>query len=161
MSTSISDIRTVPVGEDLTLEDLSLSIIRGIEKMFRVDKKSSNGLELTQGEWGVLQNDDTVARPTTTPDRSTYLCFRGTNQFDAKATGQVTLVMNSSIIVKSNLYNSAGSYSVGTELTVKDLGAGEAGVTPAASGQPVLAKVQVVGQGYLIYEVMASPYNKA
>lgn len=161
MSTSISDIRTVPVGEDLTQEVLSLSILRGLEKMFRVDKKSSNGLELDQREWGVLQSDNTVARPGASSDISTYLCFRGTNQFDAKASGQVTLVMNSSIIVKSNHYNNAGSYNVGTELTVKSLGSGFAGVTPAANGEHVLAKVQEVGQGYLVYEVMASPYKKA
>lgn len=161
MATSISDIRTAPVGEDLTLESLSLSVIRGIEKMFRVDHKSANGLSLDQGEWGVLQSDNTVARPGTSSDISTYLCFCGTNRFDAKATGQVTLIMNSSIIVKTNHFNAAGSYVVGTELTVKSLGTGNAGVTPAANGEFVLAKVTQVGQGYLVYETMSSPHKKS
>lgn len=159
MVTSVSDIRTVPVGEDLTQENLSLSVLRGLERMHRVDKKSEPALSLVSGEWGVLGNDNTVGRPGSVPVAATYLCFLGTDRFDAKASGQVTLIMNSPVIVKSNKFNSAGSYVVGTYLTVKDLGGGEASVTPASAGEYAVAKVNEVGQGYLVYEVIPVPFK--
>lgn len=157
MVSVISDSRIVPVSEDLTTEELRLSVLRGLERMNRVDQKSSSGLSLDQGEWGVLQSDGTVARPSAVPALETYLCFLGTTRFDARATGQVTLIMNSPVIVKSKYYDLAGSYVVGTLLTVKDLGAGEAGVTPGASGEYVFGKVLEVGQGVLKYEVFSNP----
>jgi hypothetical protein len=153
--------RIVPVQEDLTKEELRLSVLRGLENCFRVDKKLSVGESIELGEWGVLQNDGTMARPGATPVASTYLVFCGSERFDSMATGQVTLIMNSNCIVKSNRFNQAGSYSVGSELTVKDLGAGEAQVTPAANGEFVFGKVVEVGSGYLVYEVFAAPHKKA
>ena len=149
----IDTSRVVPVTEDLTTRELSLAILRGSEKMFRVDKKLGTNVELLQGEWAVLQSDGTLARPSATPVAESYLVMSGTDRFDVHATGQATLIMNSNIIVKSNKFYNGGVYDVGTLLTVKDLGAGQAVVSPAGVGEFVVGKVVEAGQGYLIYEV--------
>lgn len=157
---TVDEARTVPVQEDLTTEELSLAVLRGNESMHRVDKKLSAGVSLLTGEWAVLSNGELV-RPNTTPVANTYLVMSGTDRFDVKATGKATLIMNSNVIVKSNKYNQGGSYSSGTLLTVKNLGSGEAVVTPASNGEFVLAKVQEVGQGYLVYEVFPAGFKKS
>ena len=157
---TIANSRIVPVQEDLTLEDLRLSIQRGLEKMFRVDKKYAPGVTLELGEWGVLQNDGTVARPGATPVAETYLVFCGTERFDARATGQVTLLMNSNLIVKSSRFE-PDSYAVGMALCVKNLGADAAHVSPASAGEFVCGKVLEVGNGCLVYEVFASQFKMA
>ena len=145
--------RVVPVTEDLTTSELSLAILRGAERMFRVDRKLGTGVNLLKGEWAVLNSDLTLSRPGATPVAETYLVMSGTDRFDVHATGQATLIMNSNIIVKSNKYYGLGVYDVGTLLTVKDLGLGEAVVSPAATGEFVVGKVIEVGTGYLVYEV--------
>lgn len=157
----INASRIVPIQEDLTKESLSLSVLRGIESMFRVDKKlSSPSVVLEMGEWGILEADGTVGRPGATPVANTFLCFCGTERYDVHATGQVTLIMNSNVIVKTDKY-AAGSYNVGDELTVKDLGLGQAILTAALNGEFVLARVVEVGSGYLVVDVAAVPFKKA
>lgn len=150
----------VPLQQDLTKESLSLSILRGIESMFRVDKKLAPGVELTLGEWGVLESDGTVGRPGATPVANTFLVFCGTERYDVHATGQVTLIMNSNVIAKTDKFAPA-SYLVGDEMTVKDLGAGQAILTKALAGEYVLARVVEVGNGYIVVDVVAAPFKKA
>lgn len=151
----------VPVKEDLTTEDLRLAITRGLPDMKRKDHKLADGVELLLGEWGVVGDDGIVSRPSATPSRSTFLVFCGTERSDVHATGQVTLIKHSNIIAKSKRYNVSGTYTVGTELTVKDLSNGEAGLTPAASGEAVLAIVESHGQGYIEFSTVATPYLMA
>ena len=155
----ISQSRVVPVQEDLTKEELRLNVLRGTENMFRVDKKLAAGESLELGEWGCLQNDGTVARPSATPVAETYLVFCGSERFDAMATGQVTLIMNSNIIMKTSRFDAGASYSVGSLLSVKDLGAGEAHVTLASAGEFCVGKVHEVGSGYLVIEVFPGPFK--
>ena len=153
MTSFIDASRIVPVSEDLTQAELGLSIIRGNEKMFRIDKKLAPSVSLVAGEFGVLQNDGTVARPTATPVAETYLVQAGSDRFDSHATGQVTLIMNSNIIIKTNQFYAGGSYVAGTMLTVKNLGAGQACVSPAGVDEFVVGKVIEAGQGYLVAEI--------
>lgn len=155
MVTSISDIRVAPVGEDLTTEDLSLSVLRGLEKMYRVDKKVAPGAVFVKGEWAVINNDSQAERPSTTPVAGTYLVFSGTDRFDSRATGQVTLIMSWPIIVKTNKFDPI-HYDVGDYLTVKDLTHGEAYVTKQSDPDPKLARVLEVGNGYLVYETLSA-----
>jgi len=155
MTTAISDIRTVPVGEDLTKAESRLEVLRGMEKMYRVDKPYATGQGFGLGEWAVLGADGKVSRATSTPAKATYLVFGGTDRFDAKATGQVTLVMASQIMAKTSVYNSALSYAVGDYLTVKDLGAGESRLTKHGANEVAVAKVVEVGSDYLVYETMS------
>jgi len=153
MVDAINDIHIAPVGEDLTTEDLGLSVLRGLETMHRVDEKVRAGVSLLNGEWGVLADDGFVDRPTASPVHNTYLCFAGTNRFDSKATGQVTLIESGPIIVKTSRF-APDTYHNGDLLTVKDLTHGEACVSKAGSGDPALAKVREVGTNYLVYEVL-------
>lgn len=153
--TAISSGRVVPVAEDLTTEVNTLSIIRGLENMHRVDKKLGSGVSLLEGEWAVLNDDDTLSRPSATPKANTYLVFAGTNRFDSHATGQATILMASDLVVRTSRYDAAQSYSVGDALTVKDLGGGEAVVTKQAGVEPVLARVtKVPAAGVMEYEVI-------
>lgn len=154
---AISSGRVVPIAEDLTTEVQTLSILRGLEKMHRVDKKVAPGVSLEEGEWAVLNDDGTLSRPGATPKANTYLVFAGNNRFDSHATGQATIVMASQLVVKSSRYDAGQSYSVGDALTVKDLGGGEAHVTKAAGGEAVLARVtKVPAAGVIEYETMRS-----
>jgi len=154
MVVAISDIRVVPIGEDLTKEDLSLSILRGTEKMFRVDKPIAAGAQFLKGEWAVLNVDGKAERPSATPVGHTYLVFCGTDRFDSYATGQVTLIMSHPVVAKSSRYDTTQTYAVGDYLTVNDLGAGQAFVTKAGSTDPKLARVLEVGNGYLTWETL-------
>lgn len=151
---AISESRTVPVQEDLTQEDLQLSILRGLEKMHRVDKSITPGVSLVKGEWAVLKDDDTVERAGLTAVANCYLVFAGTDRFDAKATGKVTLIMASQVVVKTTKYDASATYHVGDLLCVMNLGGGESYVTPVLTNEPARAKVVSVGDGYLVYEIL-------
>lgn len=150
----VSDIRVAPIGEDLTKDSYELEVLRGLESAYRVDKKIASGATFLKGEWAVLDADSKASRPTATPVANTYLVFCGTDRFDSKATGQVTLLMGKSLIAKSSRYDTGQSYAVGDFLTVKDLGGGEAFVTKAGGGEPRLASVLEVGTDYLVFETL-------
>jgi hypothetical protein len=150
---AISENRTVPVQEDLTREDLQLSILRGLEKMHRVDKKVAAGVSLVKGEWAVLKDDDTVERAGADAVANCYLVFAGTDRFDAKATGQVTIIMASQIVVKTTMYDATADYHVGDLLSVKAV-TGSSYVTKAGVDEPARAKVVALGDGYLVYEIL-------
>jgi hypothetical protein len=157
MTTVVSDIRTVPVGEDLSKSDIHFQVVRGFEQMKRADVPVlNNSVALTTGEWAVLDTATGKAkRPSTSPVGHSYPVFSGTDRFDARATGAVTLIMNSLIVVKSDKYDlTAAPYTVGDYLTVKSLGGGEAQVTKQSGTEPKLARVLEVGTGYLVYETL-------
>jgi len=116
---TISDARVVPVTEDLTTEELRLSVLRGLETAFRVDKPVGVGVELETGDWAVLGADGKLALPGASGVPQTYLVFSGTERYDARATGQATIFMNSNLIVKTSKFNTAESYEVGDTLTYK------------------------------------------
>lgn len=152
MVLAINPNRIAPVTEDLANPYNQLEIIRGWERMFRVDKPLATGATFKEGEWAVLGSTG-LTRPTTTAVANTYLVIAGTDRFDVAATKQATIVMNSKIIVRTTQYQ-AGAYSIGTPLTVKSSGGGEATVLPWSSGEPVLARVVEVGTDTLTYEVV-------
>lgn len=148
---SVSDVRTSPVGEDLTT-DASFSIVRGLETMYRVDKKKAAGISLVQGEWAVLNSAGEAAAPSATPVAQTYLVFLGSDRFDSHATGAVTLVMNSAIILKTSLFEAA-SYNVGQLLTVK----ASKKLVGAGAGEWAFGKVVELASGVMTVEVFAQP----
>lgn len=154
---AIDPSRVVPVTVDLTTQETNLQILRGIENAQRVDQPQTPGLSLVAGEWGVLNADGTIHRATSSSQILTFLCFCGTDRFDAAATGNVTMFQNSNLLILSSFYDTNGMYAVGTNLTVKDTGGGFSAVTPAASGDYINAVVVTVGTNYLVYEVVASP----
>lgn len=155
MVTAISDVRIAPVGEDLTTEETRLSILRGLERMHRVDKPYDTNASFVMGEWAVLNASGKLERAGATPVPNTYLVFAGTDRFDAKATGQCTVIMGSQVIAKTSQYDDGASYAVGDYLTVKDLGGGESSLTAHTGGEVAVAKVVEVGAGYLVFETMS------
>lgn len=155
MVTSISDSRIAPVGEDLTTEELGLSIIRGLETMHRVDYPLADGVALVAGEWGVLGATGKLERAGATPASATYLVFAGTDRYDSKATGQATVVQASMVVAKTVRFNTAQSYAPGDLLTVKNLGGGESQLTKHTAGEIAVAKVVVKSGDVLTYETMS------
>lgn len=154
---AIGQASIVPVQQDLTTQYAPLEILRGFEQMKRVDYPMTPGVALNKGEWGCLNDSGVVTRPTGTAVQATYLCFAGTEQFDSAATGAVTLLPNSLVRIQTSMYNTAGTYHVGTPLTVKDTGGGVAVVTPAAGGDPVLARCVVVPtSGSIVYDTVCT-----
>lgn len=154
---AVSQASIVPVQSDLTTEYAPLEILRGFEQMKRVDYPIQAATALNKGEWGVVNDNGTVSRPTGTAVVNTYLCFAGTQQFDSAATGNVTLLPNSLVRVKTSMYNTGGTYHVGTALTVKDTGGGVAVVTPAGGGDPILARCVVVPtSGSIVFDTVCT-----
>jgi hypothetical protein len=160
MTTSVSDIRVVPVGEDLTTEDLSLSVLRGLEKMYRVDKKLSKTptpAYFSKGEWAVLDSEGKAQRCSVdgTANGAAYLVFCGTDRFDSKANDAVTLIMSHPIIVKTNVYDKdVTDYAVGDYLTAKGGTNDESFVTKWEATWPKHGRVVEVGDGFLVYETL-------
>lgn len=152
----IGDNSIVPVGEDLTTEKMGLQVLRGFDKMNRVDVPVADGKEFLEGEWGVIDGSGNLDRPGSTPVPNTYLVFAGTNRFDSHATGQASVIMSGDVVVKTERYDDGESYAIGDALTAKDLGGGEAYVTKQSGSEPVLARVLEVGEGYLKYQLMLS-----
>lgn len=144
---AISDDRTVPVQEDLTTEELKLSVLRGFENANRVDYKFKDGESFEMGDWAVLNADGELEAPGAGAVANTYLVFSGNDRFDAKATGQCTVFVNSNLVVKTNKF-AAGAYAPGTQLTAK----GGKLIGVAASNDPCLGQVIEATSDYLIYE---------
>lgn len=152
---AIGQASIVPVQTDLSSAQNALDILRGFERANRKDRPIQAATALNKGEWGVLHDDGTVSRATSTPVRATYLCFAGTRQFDSAATGNVTLFENSLLTVQTTMYDPAPTYHVGDGLTVKDLGGGESYVTKSSGTEPVLARVKVPPtNGVMVYDTV-------
>lgn len=147
---AISDLATVPVGADLTTEETRLEVLRGLETMKRVDVQLGSGVDLGLGEWAVVDSSGLAQRPTSTPVANTFLVFSGTDRFDVKATGQVTLIMNSLVIAKSSRYDTAQTYTPGAALTAKLLTGGVAGLTLQSGSQPIHARVVAAPAGGML-----------
>lgn len=160
MVVAISDARVAPITEDLTTSEQRLSVTRGLESMFRKDYKlATTDTVLGLGEWAVINADGKAERAGAVPVGQTYLVFAGTDRFDVKATGQVTLVASWPIQAKSSVYDNGQSYAVGDLLTVKDLGGGESALTKAATGEAAMARVLAVGSGWLEYETLGGGFE--
>lgn len=151
----INEARIAPVSQDLTTPYSQLEIIRGNEKMHRRDYPIAPGVSLKAGEFAVLGNDGQLTRPTATPSASARLVFRGNDGFDAKATGQATVIEASPLVVRTTSYDTGASYNVGDLLTSKDRGQGQADLTKAANGEFAVGRVVEVGNGYLVYDYFA------
>lgn len=128
-----------PVTVDLRAEDLLLEITKGIEHVNYIDGKLDAG-DVAPGDWvrktttgfAVPQVGNAVAH--------VFPVVVGNNQFDSLATGNVTVITNGGFIYKTKKFV-AGSYSVGTNLCVKDLGAGEKIPSAAGGSDAIVARV--------------------
>jgi hypothetical protein len=115
----------VPLSEDLTESKSLLDIIRGLEQIHRIDKKISNGVVLAEGEWAVLQDDDTLVRPGAAALPNTYPIWAGNadGRSDVHATGKATMIQGGRFIYRTSQFDSSlVGKPVGTYFTVKNLG---------------------------------------
>ena len=136
----------VPLTQDLLEPDYKLDIIRGLEDLMRVDKKIADGELFEEGDWAVLNDNDELVAPTATPVANTYPVWAGNaeGRSDVHATGKATILMGGRFIYKTAKFDSNPSYSVGSPITVKDLGAGEMTPTLQSGSEPVLGRVVAV-----------------
>ena len=122
-----------PIAEDLRKEDLAFDIVKGIEHINVVDGKLE-GTPLPSvgnGDW-LMKTSTGFAVPTTgNAVANVYPVWTGNDRYDGIATGNVTVIVGGGFIYKTNKFV-AGSYSVGQNLCVKDLGGGEK--VPSAAG---------------------------
>ncbi len=148
----INPNRIVPVQEDLTTPVNQLEIIRGWEKMHRVDKQFTD--TFVAGEWAVLGDNDKLTRPGATAAKNTYLVFCGNDRTDVAATGKVGIVMASKIVVRTTMFV-ADTYHVGDALNVKNpLSNDNASIGKAAGGEPVLAYLTKLGTNFIEFETV-------
>lgn len=160
MVVAISNARVAPISQDLTTEELRLSVTRGLETVFRKDYKlATTDTELGLGEWAVINADGKAERAGATPVGRTYPVFAGTDRFDVRATGGVTLLCSWPISAKTNVYDAGQTYVDGDLLTVKDLGGGESSLTKAASGEIALARLIGQGEGWIEYETLGGGFE--
>ena len=145
--------RVAPIKEDLTKEDLSCQVVRGYERAIKVSEPIAPGTVILTGEWGV-KTASGMTRPGIQSSIMSMFVIGGTERFDSVATGTVTTIQTSMVQVKTNKFSELGQYDVGVELTVKSLGTNFAGVSPAASGDYIVGKVQATGNGWIQYEVL-------
>ena len=131
----------VPVTEDLRLPDLKFDIVKGLEIVSSMthDKAKDPALpETAQGDWVVLNNAGVLEAVGAAALANTYPVLVGDDSFDTKASGKLTIIMGGGYVVQTNKYQ-VGSYTVGTNLTVK--GVGEKTVCVAGGSDPILARV--------------------
>jgi len=152
--------RVAPISEDLTKEDLSCQIVRGYSLANKVAESFQKGTVLVSGEWAV-KTANGMERPGVASSNMSMLVIGGTERFDSQATGKVTVIQSSQVQVKTNKFAEQGTYAEGTELTVKNLGAQEAIVSPATAGDYIVAKVLECGNGFLVYETVPVIVKKA
>lgn len=145
----------VPVTADLTLSESRMSIVRGFEKMNRVGRKIATGVSLELGDWAVLNSNGELVAPGSVSVANTYPVLAGNDRFDAQVLSQGTIIMGSQILAKTSKYVTA-NYNVGSDLTVKNLGAGEKILSLASAGDYIVARVVEVGNGYIVFETISA-----
>jgi len=156
-TTSINDNNISPIAQDLLGGNLDLEITYGLVEAKRIDYPYGAGVSLVKGEWGVLQADGTIARATSTPAKASFLVFAGNDRYDSRATGMLTMIVNSAIVAKTVYYDDTASLAPGDGLTVKLLAvganSGKSGLAKASGAEPVHAYVNYVSGGVLVYDV--------
>ena len=157
-TTSINDNNISPIATDLLGSPTDLNVLRGLVEMKRADYPYGSGVSLVKGEWAVLQADGTVARATSTPAKASFLVFAGNDRYDARATGAVTLILNSAIVASTVYYDDTASLAPGDGLTAKFLAAGantgKSGLAKVSGSDPVHAYVTHVAGGVLTFNVV-------
>lgn len=131
-----------PITSDLRAPDNRMDIIKGNEFLKLQDVVLDPALvgqgTVELGDWLVKGSGGTMVDVGASAVANTYPVYVGNDQFDAQATGQVTLLLGGGFIYRTTKYT-AGSYTVGQNLTVKGVG----NRLPQAAGgsDPVLCRV--------------------
>jgi len=146
-----------PLQSDLTVDTNYLEVIKGLDNVLRTDKTISAGFVVGEGDWAVLDDNDELVAPAAGPVANTYPVWAGneSGRSDVHATGMATILMGGRFIYRTTKYNTAGSYSVGTPITVK-VDATIYCPTPATGTEAVLGRVtKVPANGVIEIEVIS------
>lgn len=132
-----------PITEDLRAEDKKFDIVKGIEHINYVDGKWVPGknVAVEEGDWVTKTNDgyDVIAGGNGVPN--VYPVVEGNNRYDAIATGNVTVAHGGGFMYETKKFV-PGAYTVGANLTVKDLGGGEKVPSLAGANDAIVARVE-------------------
>jgi hypothetical protein len=116
---SIASELVAPISVDLRAEDLKMDIVKGIEHISPIDGKLAAGLDVEPGDWVVKTATGFDKCPAGNGVPHVFPVWTGNNQYDALATGNVTVLQAGGFIYKTTKFV-AGSYTVGQNLTVKN-----------------------------------------
>jgi hypothetical protein len=145
----------VPITEDLRKEDSRMDIIKGIEHIAPKDEVMTAGVlsaGCEAGDW-LVKGANGLEIPGLSAVANTYPVWVGNDQLDAKASGKATIIVDGGFIYRTTKYV-AGSYTVGMNLTVKGLGAGEKVPSAAAGSDPILARVYTAPDSKGVMEIL-------
>lgn len=130
-----------PISVDLRAEDLSFDIIKGIEHInYQDGKQDDASASFAPGDWARKTSTGYAVPQTGNAVANVYPVVVGNNQYDALATGQLTVGVGGGFIYKTTKFV-AGSYTIGQNLCVKDLGAGEKVPSAAGANDAIVGRV--------------------
>lgn len=120
-----------PISVDLRAEDLSFDIIKGLEHLQYMDGKQDDlSASFSAGDWVIKTATGFAVVPAGNGPAGVYPVIVGNNQYDAQASGHLTVAVGSGFLVKTNKFV-AGSYVINQNLTVKSNGLQGAGGSDA------------------------------
>jgi len=130
-----------PITVDLRAPDLDFDIIKGIEHVnYQDGALVDKTLTVAPGDWMTKASNGFVVPATGNAVPNVYPVCVGNTQYDSIATGDLTVIVNGGFLYQTNKFV-AGSYTVGQNLCVKDLGGGERVPSAAGSNDAIVARV--------------------
>ena len=153
----MSNELVAPITVDLRQENYNFNIVKGIEHVNYDDQLNVAGpsLAVNPGDWMTLASTGLVVPATGNAVPNVYPVVVGNNEYDAQATGNLTIITNGGFIYQTNKYV-AGSYTVGQNLCVKNLGGGERVPSAAGANDAIVARVFAinVSTGVMLIQVL-------
>jgi hypothetical protein len=131
----------VPLTKDLRDDTVSFDVIKGSEHLNVMDGKLDSAYgECLPGMWVVKTASGVGKAPAGAGVSHVYPVMVGNNQYDAKATGNVTYIQGGGFIYRTNQFDPAPAtpYAVGGNLTVKD---GAKVPTSVGSSDAIVARI--------------------
>jgi hypothetical protein len=144
MNMSTQPELVAPISVDLRAPDLSFDIVKGIEHINYQDYPLVDPtLTVTPGDWMTLSSSGLVVPATGNAVPNVFPVIVGNNQFDSIATGNLTVGIAGGFVYQTTKYV-AGSYTVGQNLCVKNLGGGERVPSAAGANDSIVARVLAI-----------------
>jgi hypothetical protein len=138
---SVAPNLVAPISVDLRAVDETFDIIKGIEHVNYKDYPLVvKTLNVGPGMWMTLASNGLVAPATGNAVPNVYPVIVGNNEYDSLATGNLTVGLGGGFEYTTTQFV-AGSYTIGQNLCVKNLGGGEMVPSAAGTNDAVVARV--------------------
>lgn len=138
---AIAQELVAPITVDLRAENYDFNIYKGIEHVNYIDGALvDTTLSVTPGDWMTKSASGFVVPATGNAVPNVYPVVVGNNEYDSIATGDLTVAAGGGFIYQTKKYV-PGSYTVGMNLCVKNLGGGERIPSPAGGSDAIVARV--------------------